>query len=126
MAIGTELVDALRSFTRVESDIVAAGRQAEGDIAAELVRARRELVLEFAKLGQALDQDEHLKANPDKMTDVKRLFSAFRSANSINQADWPAIRVRDERESYRTASLPVVERSSAFWGWIERELAFKR
>lgn len=126
MTIGTELVEALRSFAAVEKDIVAAGQRADNDIAVELVRVRRELVLEFASLGKALEQDPLLKAHPDKMTEGTRLFSAFRSANSINQANWPAIRVRDEREAYRGASMPVVDRSRAFWGWVDRELGFRR
>jgi hypothetical protein len=126
MAMSAELEGALRSFATAERDIVAAGQRKDGDNAMELVRLRRDLVLQFAKLGNALEQDPHLKANPDKMTEGTRLFAAFRSANSINQANWPAIRVRDEREAYRSASLPVVERSRAFWAWVDRELGYRR
>lgn len=125
MAIGAELMTALRSFAAVEDEILAVGR-GEGDIAADLVRVRRDLVLEFARLGNGLEQDTHLKSHPDKLTEGTRLFSAFRSANSINQANWPAIRVRDDREGYRRASAPVVERSRAFWDWVARELDFRR
>lgn len=126
MAIGAELEDALRSFAIAERDIVSAGQLKDGDNAMELVRVRRDLVLQFAKVGNALEQDPHLKANPDKLTEGTRLFAAFRSANSINQANWPAIRVRDEREAYRSASQPVVERSRAFWAWVDQELGFRR
>lgn len=126
MAIGAELEDALRSFATAERDIVAVGQLKDGDNAMELVRVRRDLVLQFAKLGNALAQDPLLTSNPEKMTEGTRLFAAFRSANSINQANWPAIRVRDEREAYRSASQPVVERSRAFWAWVDRELGFRR
>lgn len=126
MAIGAELEDALRSFATAERDIVSAGQLKDGDNAMELVRVRRDLVLQFAKVGNALEQDPHLKAYPDKLTEGTRLFAAFRSANSINQANWPAIRVRDEREAYRSASQPVIERSRAFWAWVDQELGFRR
>jgi hypothetical protein len=126
MAIGAELEDALRSFAIAERDIVSAGQLKNGDNAMELVRVRRDLVLQFAKVGNALEQDPHLKAHPDKLTEGTRLFAAFRSANSINQANWPAIRVRDEREAYRSASQPVIERSRAFWAWVDQELGFRR
>lgn len=121
MSIGPELTEALRSFARVERDIVALGQGRNGDNASELVRVRRELVLEFARLGQALEKDPYLQANPAKLTDATRLFAAFRSQNSINQANWPAIRVRDNQEDYKIASQPVGEKSRAFWGWIAQE-----
>lgn len=126
MAIGAKLSEALISFTRTEGDIVAFGQNLTPANAMEFVRLRRELVLEFAKLGTALEVDPLLTANPDLKTQGLRLFSAFRSQNSINQANWPAIRVRDDLENYRISSKPVVEASRNFWGWIEKELGFKR
>ncbi|MBT2186988.1 hypothetical protein [Sphingobium nicotianae] len=126
MPIGSELQGALRSFVAVEREIVALGERADPTKAAEFVNMRRDLVMEFAKLGMALSNDPYLVANPDQMTQVTRLFSAFRAANSINQADWPAIRVRDNPEGYKDACRPVAERSGAFWQWVERELGHRR
>ena len=126
MPIGRELQDALQSFTAVERDIVTLGQRADPARAAEFVNMRRDLVMAFAKVGTALGGDPFLVANPEKMTQVTRLFAAFRTANSINQADWPAIRVRDNPLDYKQASKPVGLRSQAFWQWIEQELGYKR
>ncbi|MBN8829855.1 MAG: hypothetical protein J0G94_04315 [Sphingomonadales bacterium] len=128
MGAGKELLEALRSFAEVERKIVLLGERPEVDNAhaSAMVNARRELVMAFAKLGTALDTDPHLTAHPDKMTQGTRLFSAFRAQNAINQADWPAIRVRDDPAQYRVAAQSVVDRSRAFWQWVERELGFRR
>ena len=126
MPIGSELQGALRSFVVVERGIVALGERADSNNAAEFVTLRRDLVLEFAKVSSALNSDPHLASNPEMMTQGTRLFSAFRTVNSINQADWPAIRVRDDPEAYRVAVRLVAERSQAFWAWIEQEFGFRR
>lgn len=126
MPIGSELTSALQEFAGVERAIVALGRGNAASNALELVRVRRDLVLQFAKLGSALERDPHLKDNPDQMTQATRLFAAFRSANSINQANWPAIRVRDNLEEYLGASLPVADASRAFWTWVDQHLGFRR
>lgn len=126
MPVGAKLLNALRSFATVEREIVSLGERTDASNAQDFVRLRRDLVLEFAKLSAALESDPHLIAHPDKLSQATRLFAAFRTANSINQADWPAIRVRDNVESYRTAAQPVGERSHAFWSWIEQEFGFKR
>jgi len=126
MPVGNELMEALQSFADVERTIVSIGEVAGHDNASAFVNARRDLVMAFAQLGTALSRDPFLSANPDKMTEGTRLFSAFRAQNSINQADWPVIRARDHAAEYRVASQPVVERSRAFWQWIERETGFRR
>jgi hypothetical protein len=128
MAAGNELLEALRSFAEIERRIVTLGERPNVDNAHAnaMVSARRELVMAFAKLGTELERDPNLTAHPDMMTEGTRLFSAFRAQNSINQADWPAIRVRDDPAQYRIASQSVVERSRAFWQWAERELGFRR
>jgi hypothetical protein len=56
----------------------------------------------------------------------RKHFSAFRAANSINQANWPVVMARDNPQGYAGASKPVGEKSRAFWGWVEKELGFKR
>ena len=126
MSIGPELTAALRDFAGVERDIVMLGRSASAANASELVKVRRDIVLEFAKVGAALEKDRHLKDHPEQMTQATRLFAAFRSGNSINQANWPAIRVRDNLKEYLGASLPVAEASRAFWTWMDQHLGFRR
>ena len=126
MAAGRELNEAFQSFASTERDIVAFGRNMTAANAMDFVRMRRELVLEFARLGTALEADPLLVANPDLKAQGLRLFSAFRAQNSINQANWPAIRVRDDLDGYRSSSVPVAEASRSFWAWVETELGFKR
>jgi len=122
MNAGTALAEALRSFAAVEHEIVAHDRLGEDGDPADLVRLRRELVMQFAAIAPALEADAALRADPARLAQATRLLSAFRSQNAINQADWPAIRVRDDRASYRASAQRVADRSRAFWQWIGDEL----
>lgn len=126
MPIGADLIEAMRSFAALEREIAAmSDRDATADTV-RLVKLRRELVLEFARLGTALESDPYLVAHPEKMTQATRLFAAFRTQNSANQADWPVIRVRDNLQAYKLSTRSVEDCSTAFWGWAERELGFRR
>lgn len=124
--ISAALRDALATFSKVEREIVAVGQRMDPDTALEFVRLRRQLVMRFATLGNALEQEPWLKARPDEMRTGSQLFSAFRAQNSINQADWPVVRVRDNIEAYRANARPVAEKSIAFWRWVEQTLCYKR
>lgn len=124
--IGGELIEALSAFAALERTIVDLDNRADASLAVEFVRMRRDLVLEFTKLGRALEQDHWLTSQPELFQQTMRLFSAFRTQNTINQADWPVVRVKDHLPDYRVAAGPVAERSRAFWQWIEQELGFKR
>jgi hypothetical protein len=125
MAIGAELTSALRSFAAVENDIIAFGRGADASKALEFIQKRKQMITEFAALRDALENDPYLVAKPELKTEVMRLFSAFRAQNAINQADWPAIRVRDNLPQFRIAAQSVGPPSRAFWQWVDRELGFK-
>lgn len=126
MSIGTALVDALSRFAALERELVALGQRADASTAIEFVRMRRQLVMEFAQVGAALEKDPWLSANSHLMQQAQRLLSAFRAQNTINQANWPVVRVRDNLADYQIAARPVGERSRDFWDWIEFELGFKR
>ncbi len=126
MPIGAELRRALQAFASVESDIIAFGRGADASKALEFVQRRKQMVLEFAHLRDALESDAYLLQHPNLKTQVMRLFAAFRSQNAINQAEWPAIRVRDNLLQFRVAAQSVAGPARAFWSWIERELDYTR
>ncbi|MBO9575059.1 MAG: hypothetical protein J7494_04935 [Sphingobium sp.] len=126
MAIGAELTQALRTFAAQEKEIVELGRRVDPTNAMDFVRMRRRLVMGFADLNAALDKDPWLSSKPDALFEGRQLFSAFRAANSINQANWPVVMARDDPKGYGVAAAPVGEKSRAFWQWVERELGFKR
>lgn len=127
MAIGAELAQALRNFARLEGDIVKLGQRVSADNAIEFVRMRRGLVMCFAEVGAAMEKDAWLTAQPPELIQRGRqLFSAFRAANSINQANWPVVKARDDPKGYQVAASPVGDKSRAFWAWVERELGFKK
>lgn len=127
MAIGAELAQALRDFAKQERDIVQLGQRVEPDNALEFVRMRRALVMCFAEVGAAMERDSWLNTQPPEMIqEGRQLFSAFRAANSINQANWPVIKARDDPQGYQVAARPVGDRSRAFWAWVERDLGFKK
>jgi len=116
------LANALRAFASVERQIVALSDHRDITDPGELVRLRRQLVDEFAAISAALEREPALRADPDRMAQATRLLSAFRTQNAINQAEWPAIRARDDTENYRRASRRVSEQSQIFWQWVDREL----
>jgi len=126
MAIGAELTQALRSFAKLEREIVELGRHVDPDNAVDFVRMRRQLVMGFAELGAAMEKDLWLLSQPEALHQGRQLFSAFRAANSINQANWPVVMARDDPKGYEVAARPVGEKSRAFWGWVERELGYKK
>jgi len=127
MAIGAELAQALRNFARQEGEIVKLGQRVAPDNALEFVRMRRGLVMCFAEVGAAMEKDVWLTAQPPEMIQRGRqLFSALRAANSINQANWPVVKARDDPQGYQVAARPVGEKSHAFWMWVEMELGFKK
>jgi hypothetical protein len=126
MATGRALEEALKSFAKVENEIIAFGRGADGSKALEFVHLRKRMINEFAALRDALENDPYLKANEERKTEVMRPFSAFRAKNAINQADWPAIRVKDDPPAFRIAAQSVAPLSQAFWAWIEREFGYRR
>jgi hypothetical protein len=113
------LSQALNSFAEVERDIVEFGRVGDAGTAADLIRLRRQLVAEFAKLGSALETAPCVARDADTKTEILRLFSAFRAANSINTAEWPVIRVRDHITEYKVAVQSVGKASEAFWRRIQ-------
>lgn len=127
MTIGAELVQALRNFAKQESEIVQLGQRVEPENALELVRMRRGLVMCFADVGAAMEKDAWLNAQPhETIQQGRQLFSAFRAANSINQANWPVVKARDDPQGYQIAARPVGEKSRAFWVWVEKDLGFKK
>lgn len=125
MTIGAELTQALRNFATVEQQIVKLGQRVDPDNALEFVRMRRQLVMGFAEINAALDKDPWLNARPEILQQCRQLFSAFRAANSINQANWPVVKARDDPKGYQIAAAPVGEKSRAFWRWVEKELGFR-
>jgi hypothetical protein len=126
MAIGAELAQALRNFANQERDIVQLGQRVDPDNALEFVRMRRQLVMCFAEVGAAMEKDAWLGTQPDIIQEGRQLFSAFRAANSINQANWPVVKARDDPQGYQVAARPVGEKSRAFWAWVERALGFRK
>jgi hypothetical protein len=112
------LTAALKTFAEAERGIVDFGRVGDSGRALELVRMRKQMVIEFAALGAALEEDGYLERHPDVKTDVLRLFAAFRTANAINTAEWPAIRVRDDVTQFQAAAQNVARASQAFWARI--------
>lgn len=126
MTIGAELAQALRSFANQEQQIVQLGQRVEPDNALEFVRMRRSLVMCFADVGAAMEKDAWLSKQADMIQEGRQLFSAFRAANSINQANWPVVMARDDPQGYQVAARPVGEKSRAFWAWVERDLGFRR
>lgn len=126
MPIGTALKSALDSFATVERGIVEIGRHVDGNSAVDFVRMRKQLVMEFATVGGAIEKDPWLSGNPGLLQQATRHLSAFRAQNSINQANWPVVRVKDNLAEYHIAARPVAERSAEFWQWIEQELGYKR
>jgi hypothetical protein len=126
MAISAELAQALRSFSAIERDIVTLGQKVDAQTAVEFVRARRQLVIGFAEVGSALDKDAWLATRPDILHRGRQLFSAFRAQNSINQANWPVVRARDDPAGYQVGARPVAEKSREFWRWVETDLGFNR
>ena len=126
MAIGAELAQALRNFASQEREIVQLGQRVDPDNALEFVRMRRGLVMRFADVGAAMEKDAWLNAQPEIIHEGRQLFSAFRAANSINQANWPVVMARDDPQAYQVAARPVGEKSRAFWAWVEKDLGFKK
>jgi hypothetical protein len=105
---------------------VLLGQRVQAETAVEFVRMRRQLVIGFADVGSALDTDAWLAAHPDVLRRGRQVFAAFRAQNSINQANWPVVRARDDPAGYQVAARPVGEKSREFWLWVETELGFKR
>jgi hypothetical protein len=123
--IGADLTRALRSFATVEQDIVTFGQTMDAGKASAFVHRRRDMAHEFAVLRNALEQEPLLIAQPELMTQALRLLSAFRARNSINQAEWPAIRVRDEPARFRIAARSVSAAARDFWRWIDQTLGYR-
>lgn len=126
MPIGADLANALRSFAAIENDIITFGQTMDASKASAFVERRREMAHEFAVLRNALEQEPLLIDDPERMTEALRLLSAFRASNSINQAEWPAIRVRDDPAAFRIAAQAVATCARDFWRWMERELGHIR
>jgi hypothetical protein len=113
------LVQSLKSFAQTEREIVEFGRVGDASKALDLVRLRKQLIAEFATLGTALETEPDLAQDANAKTEILRLFSAFRAANSINTAEWPVIRVRDHLTEYRSAVQNVGQAAQAFWHRIK-------
>ena len=124
MLIGSELKRALESFAQVEADIVSHGVPVTAAESQELLQLRRQLITEFAGLSAAIEAEPNLARSPSLLTDATRLLSAFRTANSVNQADWPVVRVREDAAGYSVAVQSVIKASSAFWDWADKTLHF--
>ena len=119
---GNRLARALASFAETERGIVQFGLAGDTERAVELIRLRKQMVTDFAALGQALEAERHLAEDPTKKTEILRLFAAFRTTNALNTAEWPAIRVRDDVASFRVAAKSVGLSTLAFWDKVRSEL----
>lgn len=123
MTIGTRLRQALQSFATVEAQIISHGNLTSPAQSLELVQLRRDLVMEFAELRDAIEAEPLFLASRTMLTQATRLLAAFRTSNAINQADWPVVRVREDAAGYRVAAQSVANASRAFWNWMEENLA---
>jgi|GEM_PF-966231 len=119
------LTQALRSFAAVEREIVRLGALGDASKAHQFLQLRRQLVDAFAHARMALEAEPRLIESPTLMSEAMRQLAAFRTANAINQADWPVIRVRDEPQQYKIASQSVARASQDFWNWVDRGLGFR-
>lgn len=126
MPIGIELANALRAFAAIENDIIIFGQTMDAGKASAFVERRREMAHEFAVLRNALEREPWLIDRPERMTEALRLLSTFRASNSINQAEWPTIRVRDDPAAFRIAAQAVAAAARDFWRWVEHELGYMR
>ena len=126
MLIGSKLKSALESFAQAEAQIVLRGVPVTAAESLELVQLRRQLITEFATLSAAIEAEPNLIRSPAMLTDATRLLAAFRTANSVNQAEWPVVRVREDAAGYHIAVQRVVIASDAFWSWAAQTLNFDR
>lgn len=124
MSIGSQLKSALQSFAQVEAQIVSRGVPMTPAESLDLLHLRRQLITEFATLSAAIEAEPILRRSPTMLTEATRLLAAFRTANSVNQAEWPVVRVREDAAGYRIAVQRVVTASDAFWSWAAQSLHF--
>lgn len=120
------LRDALMLYAELEHAVVMAGRSVDPARKLELVQSRRRFAEQLGRVGILLEQDETLAGHPDKQQAMIRLFSAFRYALGQHQANWPAVRIDEDRDGYMASAQNAYAKSDALWDWCAANINFRR
>ena len=111
----------LDALEAVQVELASIANRSDDARKHDLIRLRRELSLQIAKVGKAA---EPIFGTADHALnqDYRNRFSRMRSAAAIHQADWPAVRLGEDVERYQASALGVREANKAFVAWVRTAL----
>lgn len=114
----TRELDALEA---VQVELAAIANRSDDARKHDLIRLRRDLSLQIAKVGEAAEPIFGA-AEHGLSQDYRNRFSRMRSAAAIHQADWPAVRLGEDVERYQASARGVREANKAFVAWVRSAL----
>lgn len=114
------LVAALHDLERVHQDLALIAERTD-DARRDLIARRRELSALMARIGPLAEAA--FAADPAALRRFRSLFSTMRSAAALHQANWPAVRLNDDRAAYQLSALVVRDANRRFVAWLREALA---
>jgi hypothetical protein len=120
------LRDALNVYADLERQAITLGKRTDPDRKIHLVRLRRQLAEQIGVVGLAIARDSALARTPDLQQEMNRLFTTFRYALGQHQANWPAVKIDEDREGYARSAQATYAKSDLFWAWCQSNLGLRR
>ena len=116
-----ELSRELDALEAVQAALASIANRNDDGRKRDLIRLRRDLSLQIAKVGKAAEPIFGAADHPLNQ-DYRNRFSRMRSAAAIHQADWPAVRLGEDVERYQASARGVREANKAFVAWVRTAL----
>lgn len=110
------LIDEMVDIQRRMGEVAYAAREDAGR-KSDLVAIRRRFAQQVVAVGDAIDGDPLLAADPMLAAEFRRRLAEMRSGIAIHQAKWPAVLLDNEDEEFRTSADAIIRTNRAFAAW---------
>ncbi|PCE40054.1 hypothetical protein [Rhizorhabdus dicambivorans] len=121
MSAGGEILRALKTLEEFQGEFADIAARTDDARRRELVVLRRRHAEQMAAIADLCDP--FFSALGSKQADAYRQkFSRMRSATALHQAEWPAVRLNEAAEGYRSSALRVRQTCLEFITWARATL----
>jgi hypothetical protein len=117
-----EIERELTKLEAIQADLAAIATRDDEGRRADLIALRRQLSDQIALLGRLADDLFGNHVSPELKAEYRSRFSAMRSKTALHQANWPAVRLGQFDDDYRTSATGVRDANRAFVAWMRATL----
>jgi hypothetical protein len=113
----------LKILENIQVELAASAVRTDDRRRHDLIRLRRNLSQQIAKVGELADPIFASAQDPSVARTYRAKFSGMRSAAAIHQSNWPAVRLGESVEEFQQSALGVRKANREFIEWVRDALA---